>query len=109
METTVVKSEDSPTGYYVTFRYKDPDSGRVRIYGEWAFSDLDHSTVVTSLNATPEEWQDGYTVWQTSGWPTADMVLDEETGIWSYTIPLPNGTYNYRFYVGGAEDAELSR
>lgn len=107
-KTTVIKSEDSPTGYYVTFRYKDSDAERVRIFGEWAFSDLDHSTVVTSLNATPEEWKDGYTVWQTTGWPTADMTLDEETGIWSYTIPLPNGTYNYRFYVDGAEGAEVT-
>ncbi len=106
--TTVVKSDDSPTGYYVTFRYVDPDATRVRIYGEWTFSDPAHSTVATSTNTAPEDWQDGYTVWQTAGWPTADMTLDEETGIWSYTIPLPNGTYNYRYYVGGSEDAELT-
>ncbi len=107
-ETTVIKSEDSPTGYYVTFRYVDPDATRVRIYGEWAFSDVNYSSIMESMNATPDEWQDGYTVWQTDGWPTADMELDEETGIWSYTIPLPNGTYNYRYYVGGSADADLT-
>lgn len=107
-ETTVIRSEDSPTGYYVTFRYQDPDASRVCIYGEWAFSDIDHSSIVISLNATPEEWQDGYTVWQTKGWPTADMTLNEETGVWSYTIPLPNGTWCYRYYVGGTEGAELT-
>lgn len=106
-ETTVIASDDSPTGYYVTFRYKDPDATRVRIYGEWRFSDIAHASYVTSLNATPEEWQDGYTVWKTDSWPTADMTKDEETGIWSYTIPLPTGTWCYRFYVGGAEDAEV--
>lgn len=106
--TTIVKSEDSPTGYYVTFRYKDADASRVRIYGEWRFSDIEHASYVTSLNASPEEWEDGYTVWKTDSWPTADMVKDEETGIWSYTIPLPTGTWCYRYYVGGAEDAELT-
>ena len=106
---TIWQSEESPTGYYVTFRYTDPDATRVRIYGEWSFSDLAHASVTTSLNATPEEWQDGYTVWTGSErWPTADMTKDEETGVWSYTIPLPTGTWNYRFYVGGSPDAELT-
>lgn len=105
--TTVVKSADSPTGYYVTFRYKDPDASRVRIYGEWAFSDIAHASYVTSLNAAPEEWQDGYTVWKTGNWPTCDMIKNEETGVWSYTIPLPTGTWCYRYYVGGEEGAAL--
>lgn len=107
-ETTVIKDESSPTGYYVTFRYKDAEASRVRIYGEWKFSDVMHATFVTSENATPEEWEDGDIVWKTDGWPTADMEKDEETGVWSYTIPLPNGTWAYRFYVGGAEGAELT-
>lgn len=52
-QTTVVKSEDSPTGYYVTFRYKDPDASRVRIYGEWRFSDIESASYFTSQNAAP--------------------------------------------------------
>jgi enterochelin esterase-like enzyme len=105
--TTVWQSDDSPTGYYVTFRYKDPDATRVRLWGEWYFSDLTHSTVSTGLDAMPDEWQDGYFVWTPGAWPAVDMVKDEETGIWSYTIPLPSGTWNYRFYVGGAEGADV--
>lgn len=104
--TTVLKSDESPTGYYVTFRYKDPDATRVRIYGEWKFSDIYHSSFVTSENLLPDDWKDGDVEWQTDGWPTAEMELNEETGVWSYTIPLPNGTFNYRFLVGGAEGAE---
>lgn len=107
-ETTVISSADSPTGYYVTFRYQDAEAGRVRLYGEWAFTDIEHASFFTSMNATPEEWQDGYTVWKTNSWPTVDMVMDEATGIWSYTIPLPTGTWCYRYYVGGAAGAELN-
>ena len=33
-KTTVIRSEDSVTGYFVTFRYKNTDATRVRIYGE---------------------------------------------------------------------------
>ncbi len=105
--TTVLKSDESPTGYYVTFRYKDPDAGRVRIYGEWKFSDIYHSTFVTSQNLMPDDWSDGDVEWQTDGWPTAEMELNEDTGVWSYTIPLPTGTFNYRFLVGGADGAAV--
>lgn len=104
----VTPSADSPTGYFVTFQYTDPNATRVRLYGEWWFSDLAHASVRTSLNATPEQWKDGYTVWKGSKpWPTVDMTKGAD-GVWSYTIPLPTGTWNYRFYVGGAPDAALT-
>jgi enterochelin esterase-like enzyme len=107
--TVVWQSDESPTGYYVTFRYADPEATRVRIYGEWWFTDLAHASVRTSLNATPDQWQDGYTIWKGSKqWPTVDMTQDEETGLWTYTIPLPTGHWGYRFYVGGVEGAELT-
>ena len=106
-KTTVVKDPDSPTGYSVTFRYKDPNAKRVRLSGQWMFSDKSHASLVTSLNATAQEWKNGYFVHRYGKWPTVDMTLDEETGVWAYTIPLPNGTWVYTFYVGGMENAEL--
>lgn len=99
--TTILKSEDSPTGYYVTFRYQDPAASRVRIYGEWKFTDAAHASRWTSLNAQPSEWKNGYFVYSSGPWTTDEMTINQETGVWLYTIPLPCGTWNYCFYVGG--------
>jgi enterochelin esterase-like enzyme len=105
-KTTIIQDPDSPTGYSVTFRYKDPDATRVRLSGQWLFSDKAHASLATSLNATPEAWKNGYFVHRQGKWPTVDMTLDQESGVWAHTIPLPNGTWAYTFYVGGVEDAD---
>ena len=104
--TAVVRDPGSPTGYSVTFRYKDPDAKRVRLSGQWLFSDKAHASLATSLNTTPKEWKNGYFVHRHGKWPTVDMTHDQETGVWAHTIPLPNGTWAYTFYVGGLADAE---
>ena len=103
-KTTVIASPDSPTGYYVTFRFPDAGYSRVRIYGEWAFTDPTITTRWYNEGKTPDQWEDGDTCWGT--WQTADMTL--ANGTWVYTIPLPNGTYNFRYYLNGAQDAKLT-
>lgn len=105
--TTVLRSADSPTGYYVTFRHKDPEATRVRIYGEWKFTDAAHASRWTSLNASPEEWKNGYFMYTSGRWTTSDMTFNEKTGVWSHTIPLPCGTFNYCFYTGGADTSAV--
>ena len=104
--TTVIRDENSTTGYYVTFRYKDAEATRVHIFGEWAFTDPHYAGLGESMSVGPEEWQNGYVTWGT--WPTNEMVKNEATGIWSYTIPLPSGSWNYRFYVGGDEGTAVN-
>ena len=109
-ETTIIKDPGSVTGYTVTFRYKDPDAARVRIRGEWSFSDAHGITVDGITYYEPEEWKIGNFAMIPDfqgDWPAYDMVKNEETGVWSYTIPLPSGTWSYRFYIGGVEGAEL--
>lgn len=106
--TTVFASDASPTGYYVTFRYKAPDATRVRIYGEWSFTDPLYTSVNYSQMRSPQEWKNGDTVYKVGNWPTVDMTKNDETGVWSYTIPLPSGTWGYYFYVGGDPKAEVT-
>lgn len=109
-ETTVIRDEDSPTGYYVTFRHYAPDATRVRIRGEWSFATDRGSFYPMSDNIMPEDYEDGMFPLQVdqNDWPAFDMEKNEETGVWSYTIALPSGTWSYRFYEGGVEGAELT-
>ena len=109
-ETTVIRDESSPTGYYVTFRYSAPDATRVRIRGEWSFATDRGSFYPMSDNIMPEDYEDGMFPMQVDqgDWPAFDMEKDEATGIWSYTIALPSGTWSYRFAVDGVEGAALT-
>lgn len=106
-ETTVFKDDTSASGYSVKFCYPDPYFGtdqaaqRVRLYGEWGFSDPDTSTIWTGEYVSPWEWQDGYTLWfGTHTAPYYDMEKGEN-GLWSLVVPLPTGGYKYRFYIDG--------
>ncbi len=107
--TTVYQSDDSVTGYNVSFRYYGPEETRVRVGGEWYFTEQYDSSVYTAGRVLPENWHDGLTFFTDDGYPAArpfyDMVLDKKTGYWEYTLPLPSGTYCYQFLIGGkAED-----
>ena len=109
-ETTIIKDSQSPTGYYVTFRYYAPDATRVRIRGEWSFATDRGSFYPMSDNIMPEDYEDGMFPLQVdqNDWPAFDMELNEDTGVWFYTIALPSGTWSYRFIVGGVEGAALT-
>lgn len=102
MATTVYQSEESPTGYTVAFRYPaSEDVERVRLVGEWGFTDHAHASRSTSLHATPWEWQDGYFNLYYDGGGYYEMELNEETGMWEFDVPLPAGTWSYYFLLNG--------
>lgn len=109
-ETTVIKTADSKTGYLVTFRYHAPDAKRVRIRGEWSFATDRGSFYPMSDNVMPKDYEDGMFPLQVNqkDWPAFDMTKNEETGVWSYTIALPSGTWSYRFIVDGTPGATLT-
>ena len=103
-KTTVYASEKSPTGYYVTFRYYGPNETRVRIAGEWYYSEEIYSSQFTAAMTHPNDWYNGCIIHTDDSFPLRpfnDMELNTATGYWSYTIPLASGTYCYQFLVGG--------
>jgi enterochelin esterase-like enzyme len=99
-----------PTGYTVTFRYFDPKATSVQIKGEWYFSSPDQTTTSTSLGLLPSQWRPGdfpiaFPNSPAANWPVISMTnvhkmtKDADTGVWSYTTPLPSGTFTYGFFV----------
>lgn len=127
--TQVLESSDSPTGYVVSFRYKSPEYKALSVIGDWMFSDKAHSSFEDSGRYWPHQWKKEYFPHTLLGLKTTpkelkngtkgeeidvskfefdwevlklgmyDMKKDEETDIFSCTIPLPSGTYSYRFVV----------
>jgi len=125
-KTTVFRSENSPTGYVVSFRFRAPDRSEVSVLGDWMFSDIHHSSRWDSGRYWPHQWQKEYFPHTLLGlkktphelkdgtagenievsrfefdWDILKLGLYEmeknEYGIFSCTIPLPSGVFNYRF------------
>jgi enterochelin esterase-like enzyme len=99
-----------PTGYEVTFRYRDPAASRVQIKGDWYFADPTRlpprstftETIVTPA-ILPNEWKPGFFPIQSPntnapGFPVSDMVKGDD-GVWTFTTPLPSGVFGYGFYI----------
>ena len=105
-ETTVRRSSTSPTGWEVRFVCHNEKAERVRIYGEWSFSDPMHSSINSSREALPYDWQNGDIVNTVKGWPVLDMKKEDE-GLWTITLPLPSGTFGYYFLIDVKKGAEV--
>jgi enterochelin esterase-like enzyme len=103
-----------PTGYTVTFRFRAPTATRVQLEGEWYFSNPAHIHSEATEGRLPSRWEPGDfpigwpNVGTTAGWPVVDMKKDPRTGVWSYTVPLPSGEFNYDFVVGCSRRDELA-
>ncbi|MDQ6417923.1 stalk domain-containing protein [Paenibacillus sp. LHD-117] len=108
----VTHTGKAPTGYTVTFRYWNPDAERVQIKGEWFFArpgaltqiaGTPEAPVVETQGLLPDDWKPGdipiaYPNATAANWPVTDMTQDNE-GVWTYTTPLPSGTFTYSFFV----------
>jgi enterochelin esterase-like enzyme len=98
-----------PTGYTVTFQFYDPTADRVQVKGEWSFSGSADTTTTTSAGRLPDQWRSGdfpitHPNTAAAAWPVADMKENKKTGIWSWTTPLPSGTFTYNFFRDCATD-----
>ena len=103
-QTEVVASQESPTGYYVTFRYAG-EAERVRLQGQWTFSGDRYLNGAPMYPVQPDQWQNGYFV--DGNFEIVEMEKNEE-GVFEYTMPLPNGTFSYWFFLNGDEGTETS-
>ena len=103
---------DGPTGYEVTFRYRDPTAKQVQIKGEWYFANpyelsklagTSADDVVATPGTTPAGWKPGDIPIgspnsSAANWPVVSMTQGKD-GVWSYTTPLPSGVFTYGFFV----------
>jgi enterochelin esterase-like enzyme len=95
----VIRTDEGPTGYSVTFRYAAPDDVQaVRIWGEWQFSSPD--VIVDTASADGRwgaQWKPGDVIAPAApGFLLSNMTKGED-GVWSWTTPLPAGTFSYHF------------
>lgn len=100
----VTKTNRPPTGYEVTFRFRDPSATSVQIKGEWYFSSPSQTTTGSSQGLLPSQWSPGdFPIASpnstAANWPVIEMTENHRTGVWSYTTPLPSGVFNYGFFV----------
>ncbi|MET7484944.1 alpha/beta hydrolase-fold protein [Streptomyces sp. NPDC005538] len=109
---TVTHTGKGPTGYEVTFRVKDASATSMRIKGTWSFASTASSST-DPTNAAPvaaADWRPGDFPLQSpdqpgEAWAVASMTKDAKSGVWSYTVPLPSGTFDYQFYPDCASAA----
>jgi enterochelin esterase-like enzyme len=108
----VTHTGHGPTGYTVTFRYANPTAKTVQIKGEWSFARpgelpriaaTPDQPVVEGQGLSPKDWRPGDFPLQRPNstgpnFPVAGMTKGRD-GVWTYTTPLPSGTFTYAFYV----------
>lgn len=93
---TVTRTDQPPTGYTVTFRYKAPDNvQQVHIYGDWFYSRPENILCQDCGDARPPaQWQPGDVA--ATPWHIQAMQKGPD-GVWTFTTPLPAGTFRYAF------------
>ena len=106
----------APTGFTVTFRFPGQDAVGSGLYpkapklvyliGEWYFSRPGKTTATNGQGLLPSQWEPGDfplgwpDVGTGAGWPIFLMTEDHSSGVWSYTVPLPSGEFNYEYVTG---------
>lgn len=92
----VTHTGTGPTGYEVTFRHYAPDATSVQIRGEWGLR-----SVADPTTRPPSQYQRGDFFNEAL---INEMTLDASTGVWTFTTPLPPGTWSYQFQATPGAD-----
>jgi hypothetical protein len=91
----VTRTGTGPTGYQVTFRYRDPTATRVQIKGEWYFAapyelsalSSPEGITIETPGTTPAHWRPGdipiaYPNSPAANWPVLEMKRGAG-GVWT--------------------------
>lgn len=115
MAAIVTPTGTGPTGYEVTFRYRNGLARSVSIKGEWFFARPSQLTpkvatpehpAVESQGILPWDWRPGdipmaHPNGSGPNWPVVPMIRDGND--WTFTTPLPSGVFTYGFIVDGVD------
>lgn len=110
---TIRKTCRGPTGYEVDFRYVNATAERVLIGGGLQpFTDQFHTTGTeyrSNGRYDPRDYQPGdfyvSNPWPrlpaepAYRWPYEMNLSDPKEGVWTFTTPLPSGTYSFAYLV----------
>ena len=100
---TVRKTAKGPTGYEVDFHYFNATAKNVTIGGGFTtFTDAYHATAEGSASYDPRNYKPGWFRGSGNANTPADLpfhMVSNGKGNWTYTTPLPSGTYLYAFLV----------
>ncbi|MFC4556123.1 alpha/beta hydrolase-fold protein [Georgenia faecalis] len=91
---TVTADPSSPTGYTVTFVYRNPDATQVRLAGDLTLLDVDTGR---ATRYEPEEWEPGR--YHAGGTEFLRDMTKDENGYWSVSVPLHAGGLSYWYRV----------
>ncbi len=91
---TVTADPASPTGYFVTFVYYNPNATGVRLAGDLTLLDVNTGP---SVRYQPEDWQLGR--YHAGGVEFLRDMTKDADGYWSATIPMHAGGLSYWYRV----------
>src|SRR5690625_3139704 len=97
---TVLEDPQSPTGYTVTFVYKNENATKVQLAGDLELRDVNDPPAVfpeTGSRYQPEEWQLGR--YHVGGNEFRRDMTDMGDGYWSVSIPMHAGGLSYWYRV----------
>ncbi|MEW2429324.1 alpha/beta hydrolase-fold protein [Micromonospora sp. NPDC047644] len=90
---TIKADRDSPTGYTVTFVYRNPHATQVRLAGDLTLLDVGTGTT----RYQPEEWRPGR--YHAGGTEFLRDMTRDPKGNWSVSLPLHAGGLSYWYRV----------
>ncbi|MFI7079760.1 Ig-like domain repeat protein [Micromonospora sp. NPDC049903] len=90
---TVKADKHSPTGYTVTFVYRNPNATQVRLAGDLTLLDVNTG----NTRYQPEEWQPGR--YHAGGTEFLRDMTRDKKGNWSVSLPLHAGGISYWYRV----------